>query len=254
MEKLTVTVLTMNEEDNIERCLKSIQWADEILVVDSGSTDKTMEICRKYGCSIIETTWLGFGPTRQLSIKHASYDWILVIDADEEVTEALAQRIKQILASPDEKKGYRFKRNAFYLDKLIKFCWGRDFTLRLFNRKNGNYNDNSVHESVNLDAEIVKFKEQILHYTYPTIESHLNKINLYSSLGALQSYEKGKRSSIIKAVLRGFYFFIEMYFFRLGFLDGKEGFILSIISSYGSSIKYFKIWEIQKKNRKLYNL
>lgn len=248
MEKLTVTVLAKNEESNIERCLRSVHWADELLVVDSGSTDKTLDICRKYGCKIVETDWLGFGPTRQLSIERAANDWILVIDADEEVTEALANRINQLLSSPDDNKGYSFKRNSFYLGKQIRFCWGRDFTLRLFNREKGNYNDNNVHESVDLEAEVVKFKEPILHYTYPTIESHIKKINLYSTLGAIQSYEKGKRSSIIKAVLRGIYFFIEMYFFRLGFLDGKEGLILSIISSYGSSIKYFKIWEIQRKS------
>jgi glycosyltransferase involved in cell wall biosynthesis len=246
MEKLTVTIITKDEESNIGRCLESVKWADEIVVIDSGSRDKTLEICRRYGCRIIETEWLGFGPTKQLGVKAASNDWILSIDADEELTVSLIKKIMEVLASKDIHKGYCIKRNSFYLGRMIKFCWGRDFPLRLFNRNYGNFDEKSVHESVQMEIEVGKIKEPMLHYTYPTIESHVKKINLYSSLGAVQSYEKGKRSSIPKALLRGVYFFIEMYFFRLGFLDGKEGLVLSVVSSYGATYKYLKLWEIDK--------
>lgn len=245
MEKLSVAIITKNEEHNIERCLKAIQWADEVLVVDSGSTDKTLEICRQHQCRIIETEWMGFGRTKQFSVEHASHDWILVVDADEEVTEALAHRINEILSAPDEHRVYACLRISYYLGKRIKFCWGTDYVKRLFNRKKAHFDSKNVHESLVTDAKVEKIKEPMLHYTYPTIASHIRKINLYSSLGAEISHEKGKRPSLLRSIFRGIHAFIEMYFFNLGFLDGKKGLILSIISGHASTIKYFKIWEIQ---------
>ncbi len=243
---LSVTIITLNEEKNIERCLKSVLWADEILIVDSGSTDKTLEICKKYNCKIIQTEWLGFGPTKKLAVKFAAHDWILCIDADEQVTEELKQRIGQILANP-QAVGYRIKRKSFYLGKMINHCgWDRDFPLELFNRQFGNFNDKLVHEFVVLSGEVKKIKQPLLHYTYPSIASHIKKMDKYSQLGAESAAQKGKSATISGAIIRGIIKFIKMYFLQLGFLDGKIGFVLCYNSAFGTYLKYLKLWE---KNR-----
>lgn len=247
MEKISVVIITKNEEKNIERCLKSVQWADEIVVVDSGSIDRTIEICLQYGCKIIDTEWMGFGRTKKLCVDSASYDWIFSIDADEEVTESLCGRIKEILSSQEKYKGYRIKRNSFYLGRMIKYCWGRDFPLRLFNRRYGNFNDKTIHESVRMKGPVNKIKEPMLHYAYPSIESHIKKMSLYSSLGAERLFGEGKRAFLLNAVSRGFFKFLKMYLLQMGFLDKKEGFVLSVMSAFGVSLKYFKFWEMRRQ-------
>jgi len=243
---ISVVIITKDEEKNIERCLKSVLWTDEIVVVDNGSTDSTPEICRKYHCRIIESEWLGFGPLKQLAVNSAVHDWIFSIDSDEEVSEALKNKILNILKNP-QLNGYRIKRESFYLGKKIRYCgWDRDYQLRLFNRKFGNFNDRVVHESVSITGEVGRIEEPISHYTYPTIHSHIDKMDRYTELGLDSLIEKGKSSSIFSAVLRGIVKFIKMYFFQRGFLDGKIGFVLCYNSAFGVYLKYLKIWE---KNR-----
>ncbi|MBF0225001.1 MAG: glycosyltransferase family 2 protein [Desulfobacterales bacterium] len=249
MKKLSVSIITLNEEKNIERCLKSVSWADEIIVVDSGSKDKTFEICEKYGCKIIKTDWLGFGRTKKLAVDSASHEWILSIDSDEELSEELKNKIKELLEN-SQYNGYYIKRNSFYLGKLIKYCWGNDFQLRFFNRKFGNFNDNIIHESVEFQGNLGKIKAPIIHYTYPTIESSIAKTGQYSDLSAEQMFNKGKKITLLGAVLRGFIKFFKMYIINMGFLDGKEGFVLSVISSFGVIVKYLKLWELESRSSK----
>ena len=242
-QKISAVIITKNEEANIERCLKSIQWVDEIIIVDSGSTDKTLEICKNHNCRIIETEWLGFGRTKILAVNTATYNWILSIDADEQVTDPLKKEIQNILVNPVY-NGFRIKRNSFYLGKLIRFCgWNHDYQLRLFNRNFGNYNKKIVHESVKLTGEVGKIDQPLLHYTYPTIQSHILRMNKYSELGAEQALIKGKSTNLFGAVVRGLLKFIKMYLLQLGFLDGKIGFLLSYNSSFGVYLKYLKLWE-----------
>jgi glycosyltransferase involved in cell wall biosynthesis len=242
-KKISAVIITKNEEVNIERCLKSIQWVDEIIIADSGSTDKTLEICQNHNCRIIETEWLGFGRTRILAVNAASHDWILSIDADEEVTDCLQNKIKNILTNPDY-NGYRIKRSSYYLGKLIRFCgWNHDYQLRLFNRNFGNYNKNIVHESVLFKGEIGKIDQPLLHYTYPTIQSHILRMDNYSDLGAEQARLRGKTTTVCGAVVRGFLKFFKMYILQLGLLDGKIGFLLSYNSAFGVYLKYLKLWE-----------
>ena len=248
MNKVSVTIITKNEEANIERCLKSLNWADEIVVVDSGSEDDTVEICKKYNCNIIETEWQGFGRTKKFAADSAKYDWIFSIDADEEATPELTDEIKQILQNP-KLNGYRIKRKSFYLGRMINHCgWSNDYPFRLFNRKFGNFNEKEVHESVKLKGEVGKIESPILHYTYPTIALHIEKTNRYSSLQAIEMKEREKEYSILSALLLGIYKFINMYFIRLGFLDGKEGFMLCSIASFGVYLKYIKLRELNKNN------
>ena len=146
---LSAVIITLNEEHNIRRCLESLKWVDEIVVYDTGSNDKTLDICKEYNCSIYQQTkWEGFGKAKNEAVKFAKYDWIFSIDADEEVSEKLQIAIKQILNEPHKKNAYTVKRNSFYMGKMIKYSsWQRDYPLRLFNRQHGNFNLKSVHEA-----------------------------------------------------------------------------------------------------------
>ncbi|MCK4359884.1 MAG: glycosyltransferase family 2 protein [Candidatus Cloacimonetes bacterium] len=242
--KLSVTVITKNEEKNIKRCLDSVSWADEIVVVDSGSTDKTLEICKKYNCKIIETDWLGFGKIKKFAVDSASYDWIFSIDADEEVTPELEKEIKRLLSKDNPKNGYKIKRISFYLKKWIRYSgWNRDYPLRLFNRKAGNFNENLVHESVRIRGEIGKIDKILKHYTYPNLTSYILKMEHYANLGAEEAVKKGKKSSVFNAIFHGLAKFLKMYFVDRGFLDGRVGLALSINSAFSVYLKYLKIWE-----------
>ena len=246
MYKFSVTIITKNEEKNIGRCLESVKWADEIVIVDSGSTDKTLKICRKYNCKIIESEWLGFGKTKKFAVDSATNNWILSIDADEEVTPDLKKEILGILDNP-EFNGYKIKRKSFYINKWINHCgWNKEYKLRLFNKQFGNFNEQMVHESVKLNGKIAKINEILKQYTYPNISSHLQKIDRYSKLSATELFKNGKKTSIFMAILKGKIKFLQMYFLQLGFLDGKEGFILSLNSAYGVYLKYLKLWEMNK--------
>ncbi len=243
---VSVTIITKNEQQNIERCLESVQWADEIVVFDNHSTDNTREICQKLGCRIIETEWLGFGPVKRLAVDAASNDWIFSIDADEQVSDQLKARILNIMKNP-QLNGYRIKRVSYYLGKQIRHCgWDRDYQLRMFNRKFGNFNEKLVHESVNIAGKVGRIEESLYHYTYPTIQSHIEKMTRYSKLGTDQLTEKGKSSSIFMALLRGLAKFLKMYLLQRGFLDGKIGFVLCYNSAFGVYLKYLQLWE---KNR-----
>jgi len=242
-EPISVVIITKNEEPVIERCLQSVQWADEIVVVDNGSTDQTPQICRQYGCKVVESEWLGFGLTKQLAVNSATHNWIFSIDSDEVMSEELKDRILKILTEPDQ-KGYRIKRISYYLGKRIKHCgWDRDYQLRLFNRNFGNFNDRIVHESVHIASDVGKIEEPLFHYTYPTIRSHIAKMNRYSELGAEQLFRKGKSASLGGAVIRGAVKFLKMYLLQRGFLDGRIGFLLSWNSALGVYLKYVKLWE-----------
>jgi glycosyltransferase involved in cell wall biosynthesis len=193
MNQISVAIITKNEENNIERCLNSIKWADEIVVVDSGSVDKTVHICQAAKAKVILSDWLGFGKTKQFAVENCSNQWILVLDADEIITDELKNKIRKILENPHF-SGYRIKRKSFYLKKMIQHCgWDKDYTLRLFDKEKGRFNDKIVHESVVIpDGKIGKIEEPILHYTYPTLASHFSKMISYASLGAQQDFNKGK--------------------------------------------------------------
>jgi len=241
--KLSVTIITKNEEKNIRRCLESVKWADEIVVIDSGSTDGTIEICREFGCKIIESSWLGFGKTKQFAVDSAGYNWILSVDADEEVTPQLKTKIQSVLQKP-QANGYRIKRQSFYLNRWILHCgWNQDYPLRLFNRQKGGFNNKPVHEYVVIKGKISKINEILKHYTYPNLTSYITKMENYSNLSAQEAFINHKKATLSKAIIHGILKFFKMYFLNAGFLDGETGLILSINSAFSVYYKYLKIWE-----------
>jgi len=245
MNKISVSIITKNEELNIQRCLESVKWADEVIIVDSGSTDATLEICQRYDCQIIKTKWLGFGRTKQIGVNSATHNWVLSIDADEEITIKLKNKIIELVEST---KFYAFKvkRVSYYLKRRINHSgWQTDYPLRLFNKEYGNFNDANVHESVIINSSnISTIHEPMKHRPYQSISSHIDKINLYTQLGAEQLFNKGKKTTLIYASLSGVIKFIKMYFVKKGFLDGKEGFVLAILSGFSSTLKYIKLWSL----------
>jgi len=243
---ISAAIITKNEEHNIKRCLESLQWADEIIIVDSGSTDQTLTICNNYNCKIIQTEWLGFGRTKQLAVNSTSHDWVLSIDADEVITPELQSAITTLIQESTKADGYYIKRDSYYLQRKIKYSgWQSDYPLRLFNKQHGQFNDAPVHESVEMQSDnLSTIQAPLLHYPHPTITHHIQKINLYSTLGAEKLYKKGKRTSLPYALLSGGVKFIKMYLFKRGFLDGKEGLILALLSGFYSTLKYMKLWSL----------
>jgi glycosyltransferase involved in cell wall biosynthesis len=245
---LSVSVIVKNEEQNLPKMLESVQWADEIVVLDTGSEDNTIAIAKDFGCKVYTSEWLGFGKCKQIAVDYCSHDWILSLDADEVITESLKKKIQSIIKSDSSLAGYRILRKSFYLGKMINYCgWNKDYTMRLFQKDKGRFNTKDVHESVQINGEIGHINEYMLHYTYPTVKSHIDKMNLYTTLSSEMLHKKGKKCSILNAALKSKWKFFSMYVLKLGFLDGKQGFILSLNSGMGIFWKYIKLWNLNNK-------
>ena len=246
--KLSVVIITKNNELIIRHCLESVKWADEIVIVDSGSVDQTLDICSQYRCKIVQSPWLGFGKTKQLAVANASYNWIFSIDTDETCSPQLREKIVAITKNQSNIVGYKIKRRTFFLGKLIKYSgWQNDYPLRLFTKDAGNFNDRDSHEYVEIVGEVSKIKEIILHNSYPTLASFITKMDVYTTLSAEEAFRKNKMSSPLIAVIKSIYKFSKMYFLQLGFLDGMTGYLLAKNSSYGVFIKYLKLYEYREK-------
>ena len=254
IKELSVFLPAYNEEANIERCLRSLQFADEIIIYDGNSTDNTIEICNKYNCKIhFRNAWNGFGIAKQEAVDFAQNNWVLVIDADEELTEKLIEKLINMQTTNQSKySAYKINRKSYFLGKLINYSsWQSDAPLRLFDKRVGKFNQNIVHEFVEIDAEVGLIKEHILHYTYPTLKGYLDKMIKYAELGAEQNFQRGKSSSLSRAILSAILKFVKMYFLRLGILDGKHGLILAINSAFGVYLKHTLLmdkWKLSEKN------
>jgi glycosyltransferase involved in cell wall biosynthesis len=245
--RLSVTIITKNEEANIRRTLESVRWADEIVVLDSGSTDRTVGICREFTDKVFHQEWLGYGQQKNAAIDRASGDWILSLDADEPVEQELGEEIGRIIGSPDARDGYRIARKTFFLGKWMKYGgWYPDYNLRLFRRSAGRFSERVVHEAVSIQGRIGYTRNAILHYAYPDLTSYLASINKYSSLAVDVLSKQGIRrrhTMWCNLMLRPFFTFLLKYVVRLGFLDGKRGLILNLFHAWYVFAKYSKAWE-----------
>lgn len=247
MPRLSVAIITYNEEKVIRRTLESVKWADEIVVVDSGSTDGTTAVCREYTDKVFIRGWLGYADQKNFAIDKTTGDWVLSLDADEPIEDHLAQEIRNIISSPAHFNGYRIPRKTYFLGKGIKYGgWYPDYNLRLFRKGTGKFIDRAVHEAIQVEGAVGTTRHAILHYAYPSIEIYMDKINKYSSLSVQVMSEKGIgrfKTGCINIVFRPAFTFIYKYFFRLGFLDGKAGLVLNLFHSYYVFAKYAKSWE-----------
>ncbi len=248
LPKISVTIITHNEEENIENCLKSIKWADEIVVVDSFSADKTLAICKKYKAKIIKSKWLGYSRQKNLAIDKARNEWILSIDADERITKELLDEIKKEFERGDAADGYYIARKNFFLGKWIKQCgWYPDYNLRLFKKSKGRFIEREVHERAEVNGATKYLKHPLEHYTYKTLSDFISRLDRYSTLSAVELYKKGKRAGWSHLTIRPITTFLKMFFMKMGFLEGFYGILLSGLYSFYTFSKYAKLWEMDKK-------
>ena len=247
MPKLSVVIITHNEEANIRRTLESVTWADEIVVVDSGSADNTVAVCREYTGKVFHQDWLGYGRQKNLAIERSSGEWILSLDADEPIEPELAEEIRGIISSNGAADGYRIPRKTFFLGKRIKHGgWYPDYNLRLFRRGRGRFQERAVHEAVRVEGRVGRTRGAIEHYAYPDLASYLSSINRYSSLAVDVMAQKGIsvfQASWMNLLFRPVLTFLFKYVVRMGFLDGKPGLVLNLFHSYYVFAKYAKAWE-----------
>lgn len=251
--KITACIITFNEEKNIAEAVKSVLWADEILVVDSNSTDKTREIAEHLGAKVILQEWLGFSKQKQFAADHASYQWIFSLDADERVSEDLKMEIWQIRNLPENKTadGYKLPRLSFYMNRPIRHSgWYPDWQLRFFNRAKGRWKDVLIHESVEMqnDARVEKLAGDLHHYSVENAAYHHRLIGeRYAPLAAEQMFEHGRKTSPLKVAAAGFSAFFQTYFLKAGFLDGFPGFCIARFAAHHAFLKHLLLWEKQNK-------
>ncbi len=252
---ISVAVLTKDEELNIRECLESVSWADEIIIVDDNSKDNTRDICKTFKkTTIYQHQLMGFGEQRQFAIDKAKGDWILFIDADERVTPQLMQEIQGAITCTSH-DAFALKQKAFYCGKEIKHCNWSCYTVRLFRKGKGRSDMRSVHEKILIDGDVDIMKSPILHYSYRSISHHIFKMNLYTDLEAESLYRKGLRIRTIDLLkywcLKPLIAFLRKYIFMKGILDGREGFLISVFTSWVVFLSYVKLWDIQSKRKEL---
>lgn len=247
MAKLSVIIITKNESANIRACLESVAWADEIVVVDSASTDGTQEIAREFTPQVhVHADWPGFGAQKNRALDYASKDWVLSLDADERVTPELRAELEAVLLDA-RADGYEIPRLSSFCGRFMRHSgWHPDYVLRLFKRGKARFSDALVHESVQLQGSTARLRQPLLHYSYRDFEDVLSKLNSYSGAAAAMLERRGKRGSLAQAVLHGLWAFIRTYFLRAGFLDGREGFMLAVMNAENSYYRYIKLWLKQK--------
>lgn len=245
---LSVIVITLNEERNIGDCLRSVAWADEIVVVDACSKDATAEVAKKFTGKVFIRTWEGYAAAKTFALEQTMHDWVLWLDADERVTPELKNEIQTLLQSGTvQYQAYEVARKAFFLGKWIQHCgWYPGYVVRLFEKHAATFSASRVHEKIDYHGPIGRLQHDLLHYTDDNLFHYFAKFNRYTSLAATELSEKGRKFSFFDMLLRPPFVFVKMYIIRRGFLDGKHGFILSLLSAAYVFTKYAKVWEVQR--------
>ena len=243
----------MNEADRIERCLKSVAWCDEVLVLDSGSTDGTQDLCRAAGARVIETDWPGWVAQKQRAVEAATHDWIFSLDADERVDDELREALLRVrdtkLSAGDTLRAYDLTRKVWFLGRWIRHGgWYPEWRTRLFHRAHAHWAGVDPHDRVEVDGRVGRIREGNLeHYTYRSMEDYLDKTNRFSTVSAQEKLKRGRRASWWDLVLRPPFRFGRMYLWRRGFLDGRAGFVLAGLAAYSVFLKYAKLWNLARQ-------
>ncbi len=245
---LSIAIITYNEENNIRDALESVSWADEIVVVDSFSTDKTLEICREYTDKIYSEEWAGFSAQKNRAIELTTQPWVLVLDADERVSEDLKSEIIRAISNPDPADGYYIARENYFSGRWIKHGgWWPDLTLRLFKRDKGAFEEREVHEAIKVEGDTDSLENPIIHYTYKSIDDFFVRMEKYSGLAAKEMHKRRRKVSLLDLIFRPPATFISMYFIRLGILDGLYGIILASLYSVYTFKKYSKFRKLIRR-------
>lgn len=244
---LSLVIITLNEEKNIQRCIQSVPFAAEVLVLDSGSTDRTKELSQKLGAKVMEEPWKGFGPHKIKATELAAYDWVLSLDADEELSPALALEIQEQFNHLNPKVGYQLPRRSFYLGRWIDpGGWYPDYQFRLFHRKNSFWTTQLIHEHVQSE-KTQTLRAPLHHYVFRNLEHQVQTNNRYSTLQSQEMLESKKHFSLFKLLTKPGVKFVELYFFKKGFLDGLPGFIIAVGGAYSVFLKHAKLWEASQR-------
>jgi len=241
--KISCVIITFNEQENLAKCLQSVKWCDEIIVVDSGSTDNTVKLAESFSAKVFVREFTGYGEQKKYAVSLASNDWIFSIDADEVVSEELQEKILKRFSTPGKlPSGFLIRRRLIFLGKEFKHGKeSNELILRLFNKKSGNFNTAKVHEKVELNGETEKLKGLLLHYSYKSLSQYFEKFDDYTSKAAYELFEKRKRRNIILTYILLPVYFFKNYIFNRNILNGSKGLIWSFYSSYYPVIKYSKL-------------
>ena len=247
MSAVSVTIITLNEAAHIAAAIDSASWADEVIVVDSGSTDETLAIARSKGARVDVRAWTGYVDQKNFAATLARHDWIFSLDADERVTPELASEVRSLLASNLVHAGYRVPRVTYHLGRWIRTTdFYPDFQTRFYDRRRARWHGKYVHESVQVDGEAGRLRHELLHYSYRDLRDHLDRINRYSTLAARQMLENGRRARMLDLLMHPPAAFLRNYILRKGILDGTAGLTLSMVNSYAVFLKFAKLWELQQ--------
>ncbi len=248
--RLSVVVIACNEADEIGDCLRSVDWADEIVVVDSGSADPTVEIARRYTDRVIYRPWTGYADQKNFAVAQAAHDWVFSLDADERVSEALALEVRTLLAQTPPHAGFYMPRRNFFLGRPIHYAgWSPDNVLRLFDRRTGGFEPRAVHESVRVAGSTGRLQHHILHFSYRTLSAFHERAGKYADLAATQMRADGKRFRLIDLLARPVWTFLKMYVIRQGLREGTHGLLLCGLYAYYTFLKYARLWEMQQGDR-----
>lgn len=244
-EKLSAIVTSFNEEINIKECLESLSFADEVLLVDSFSTDATLDLARKVpGVRILQRQYFGSAAQKNWAMDQTVHPWILIVDADERVTPGLASEIRGLLEEGPKADHYSIRRRNLFLDRLIRHSgWSTDRVVRLLRRGAARYPKRRVHADIRPEGHVPILRNALLHYTFRSLGQYLEKLHRYAEWGAADAYRKGRAVGAVELFFRPMWRFVRMYVFQAGFLDGRHGLVLCMLQAYGVFLKWAKLWE-----------
>jgi len=247
MPRLSVTVIALNQEAHISECLASVSFADEIVVVDTGSTDRTVELARTYTDRVLQADWQGFGRTKNYALDQARGEWVFSLDTDERVPPALQAEILAVVAADGTLNGYRVPRKNYFCGRWIRHLgWYPDYTLRLFRRDRGRFRDREVHEEVVVDGPVGTFQTPLEHYSYRTVSEYVTRMDRYARLAAQELAKAGRRPYPGELFVRPFFSFLYLYFIKRGFLEGTPGYTLAVLMSMYKFLKYYYLRELSR--------
>lgn len=250
MSRLSVIVIALNQEEHIVSCLESVRFADEIVLVDSGSTDRTVALARAFTDRIFTTPWLGFGATKNFALDQARMAWVLSLDTDERVPSALKEEILAIVGADGPLAGYRIPRKNYFGGRWVKrLGWYPDYTLRLFQRGKGRFRERQVHEEVVVDGPVGYLGTPLEHYSYTSVSQYLARQDRYARLAAAEMVKQGRFPRPGELFWRPLAHFVKLYVFRLGFLEGRAGYTLAVLSSLYNFLKYYYLRELLEKRK-----
>ena len=249
---VSAIIVCFNEEENIARCLESVKWCDEIIVVDSFSTDRTVEICRRFTVKVIQRKWAGYRDQKSFALSRANRNWVLSIDADEEVTPELqAEILHELAVNGAHYSGFALPRLVFYLDRWWKRSgWYPDYHVRLFRRDCGRYGGTEPHDKIIVDGRVRRLRHPLHHFSYRDIEDHVQTINRFTSISSRELRRENQRWRLIDAILRPAVRFFSSYVLKRGFMEGFAGFYVAVTAAVYVFLKYAKLWELELEEKK----